>query len=407
MVITPLAPLDRYSTTFRADCNYFFSTALPRLATEVETARAEIADNQASVAANAATVATNTAITATNTANAAATVGALPYVPSQTYAAQSKAVSLVNGRVYRKISAAAGTAADPANNLIDWAIWTIAVPAQVVTAAVTTAVSGGFYVLGNTAPQAAATNYMLWSNDLDNGLFGKAGCSVAANVALDHNGDMVADKYIVNAGAATSWSGMSFTGRPVGPYTLKRKLKDAGGGSAALYFYTVEHGDNIVSFSLATGAVVSSTGPVARTPVATYLGSGWWELSIAFTITGATNFQGGLRHTGWTGDGAKAFLVGHGQLEDGLIATSDIKTFGAAVARPAGVVAPQRLLLPAPTTDAIVGYQIGNGVETNLIDTDSAPIQINTGTWTGPYFVDRPGRAATWLQAVNGVWRFV
>lgn len=278
------------------------------------------------------------------------------------------------------------------------------IPITQIAAAVTRALAGSFNSLEGAGSQAAATNYLLHSNELDNGVFGTASCSISPNVAMGPDGEMTADKYIASNGATVSWSGQTYTGRPIGAYAFKRKIKDDGGGSACLYFYSVEHGDNIVNFNTTTGVVLSSTGPVGRTPNASYLGGGWWEFSIAFTITGATSFQGGLRHAGWTGDGTKGFLVGHGQLEDGLVATSDIKTTSAAVTRSAGVVAPQRVLLPSPPSSGdYVGVKACNGSSSNIIDPDGYAIEDSTG----PMLIDRPTDRAAGLRFINNAWRFV
>lgn len=107
-------------------------------------------DNALDAQANAAVVAANTAAVAANAALAALAAGASLWVSGTTYAIGDRRYSTLNGLVYRRLTAGAGTT-DPSADGTNWQIVQVSSPTIIVSGTSQTAVAGYEYVLTNVA----------------------------------------------------------------------------------------------------------------------------------------------------------------------------------------------------------------------------------------------------------------
>ena len=146
MAITALPTLDRTSVTFRTDADTFFGTQLPLFSVQAEAARVEINTNQSSVATNAG-IASSAASIATS---AVAALNVPIWVSGATYAIGDTRWSPTDRRVYRRITAGAGTT-DPSADPTNWGIIGVEPLVSIVTGTTQTAISNVHYVLTNVA----------------------------------------------------------------------------------------------------------------------------------------------------------------------------------------------------------------------------------------------------------------
>ncbi len=267
--------------------------------------------------------------------------------------------------------------------------------------------SVGVYVKTTSAAASrTTTNLLLYSEQLNNAAWLKTNLTVSADAAVAPDGATTADKYIVTNGSTTSWCPQNVTVTAGVQLTLSVFVKDAGGGSVNVYFYDATDADNWITFNTVTGAYSATFGAASKTYTSTYIGDGWYRLSVAFTPASATGFSCGVRTSGWTGDGTKGFYVWGAQLEANAAPTSYIPTTSAQVARAAGFVAPQRVVLPPCVADACVDIVPMNGAS-NILDPDGASFYSPDGqAYYGPILLDNPGQHYR-VQAVNNLWRFM
>ncbi len=378
--------------------------------------KANVYTNTTASYQNALSTATDAANSAINAALCATYAGSAPWVSGNTYAQYVVVSSPANGRLYRKLTTTAGGAVDPSANNTDWAPVTMAAPAQLVTALVQQAVSGAVYDLTNSTAQGAATNLILYSSQADNAAWTKSSATVTADATMAPDGTTTADKIVEAAATAVHSDAQTVTAAANVAYTYSREIKAAGRTSVAL---CMDRDAGMVDycravFNLTTGAVTAVTNAgtgSGATGTATYLGNGYWLCALTGTPSTTAGTQ--VRATtflqdqnAYAGDGVSGVYVAEAQLETGAAATSRIPTTSAAVVRSAGVVAPQRVVLPlAPGADAWSRTLVGNGIATNVIDPNGATITGASGVLTGPMLLDNPGIPYT-LQYINSTWRF-
>ena len=375
-------------------------------------------NNALDAQANAIAVAANAAIVATNTALAASYAGAAPWVSGNTYAQYAVVSSTVNSRLYRKLTTSVGGAVDPSANTTDWAPVTAAAPAQLVTALVQQAVSGGAYDLTNTTLQSAATNILLYSSQFDQATWVKSFMTVSADFTMSPNGNTDADKLIESATTNSHSCQQLIAVASNAQYSYSLEVKAAGRNSIALSLDRDSLGTDLLraTYTLtgngSTASVVAAGTASGVSATITFLGNGWYLCTLTGTPSSAagTNLRATVHlvdyASNYAGDGSSGVIVAEGQLETGAAATSRIVTGAASASRAASVIAPQRVVLPlSPSADAWVRVYPGNGIATNVIDPNGQTITGATGVLTGPMVLDNPALGYT-LQFVNSTWRF-
>lgn len=403
MSITPLGTLDRSSSTFRADCNTFFSTSLPTFSVEVEAARVEVVAAEASALAAEAGVAADAAAAASSAALAATYAGAIAWVSGTSYAIGDKRWSLINAVVYRRLTTGAGTT-DPSLDTTNWAVYTTATPAQLVTGLVQLAIAGGAYALTNTTAQSAATNLCLYSRQFDLwSIVGTGSCT--ANAAMGSTGDMTMDLLSdtdATAGAAyferTSMAVANDSGSHTG--SVEIKASTAATSVLAIYF---TGGSTVTSYATITwGATPSIVATNGTSPALIHLGGGIYAASLTAANNSSGNTNAILRifPAGTAAGVTGAVYADNAQFESGTASTSRITTGSAAATRSSGVVAPSRLVLPAsPLANDVVECVVSNGILTNVIDPNGQTLE---GV-AGPVQLD--GGQPMKLQFINSTWK--
>ncbi len=371
---------------------------------------------------SAVTGAYNNALEALASATAAATsaslaagyAGASAWVSGATYGVGDKRWSLSNGFTYRRIVAGAGTT-DPASDATNWEIWSLAVPVRLISANVQQAISGCAYAFTNATAQAAATNQFIASDDLSDPAWVKTECTVSVNVGMDQDGNQISDKLVESSGAAVRYFQQTIT-TAANVARCTWGVVEASGRSTFAVTVDRDAGADLIgaSFSTVTGLATTTnagTGSGA-TAAMVYLGAGLWLWYLSGTPSSSAgttvrtvvylNVQGS-----YTGDGASGLRFCSMHTELGTVPTSRIKTTTVAVTRAAGLVAPQRLVLPlSPSESAWARVVPRNGITTNIIDPNGQTFTGPTGTvLTGPLTLDL-GEAID-LQFINGTWKRV
>jgi hypothetical protein len=368
--------------------------------------------NALNAQADAVAVAINKLAVDASTALAASYAGATAWVSGTTYAIGDRRYSPANGLVYRRLTVGAGTT-DPASDATNWAPVSVNAPAQVITASVTQAISGQCLALTNTTAQAAATNYALASKTQGGANWTYVSITATNNVTMGVDGNVNASKFTEGSGLATRYLILSIpTISNIVPQCLSMYLKSAGRTLVQVLFDDNSgNGINCV-FNLATGSPQSLTNAGNGSGVQAsmvYMGNGWYDCRIAGTpsTTAGTSMRAVMylnASSSYTGDGVSGVYIDDVQAEAGLVTTSRITTTTATVTRGAGLVAPQRIVLPtSPAADAWVSVIAANGIYTNVIDPNG---QTLMGI-TGPMVVDNVNIPAIKLQFINGTWRLL
>lgn len=326
-----------------------------------------------------------------------------------TYALNFVVYAPANRRLYRKITASSATVTDPSLDPTNWGLINTEAPFEVVTSLIKQGVSGGYYSLQNVTTQAAATNLALWSNNAENAVWVNTAVTVSPNVALDANGDLFADKLVESATNAQHYQVQTWAISATVAYNFSRRFKASGRTSVVQWLDDGSAGLQC-TLNLTTGAVtaVTNAGTASgATATAEFLGDGWWELDISGipATAGSTVRSVTFVSTigGYLGDGTSGILVSAAQLVTGTTKSSRIPTQGTSVTRSAGVVAPQRVILPSsPLTNDFISVNIANGIEENFIDPNGQPIADVLGAMK----VDNKNTIVN-LQYIRNAWRLV
>lgn len=368
------------------------------------------------VSAFASQVAINASASASNAAIAATSAGATLWVSGTTYAIGDRRYSPANGLTYRRLTAGAGTT-DPSADTTNWTPIGLNAPAQLVTTSAVTAISGQCLALSNSTAQGSATNLLLYSDDISNAAWVKGNVTVNSNASMGPNGEITADKvveaattaahifYQLSTTPANVERTLSFYAKAAGRTTFTAEMDRDGGG-----IDMVTATFNLSNGTVSTGNTYGTASGVA--PSIVYVGNGWYFCTLSGTCsTSAGTSVRTLVYinnaTSYTGDGVSGIAFAGMQLEAGSSASSRIPTTSATATRSAGVVAPQRIVLPAsPGANAWVKPVVANGVATNVIDPNGQQFKGANGTVSGPIELDNIGFNGA-LQFIDGYWRFV
>lgn len=384
----PTPPTTADPVNFDARMDGFLS-ALPTLQTQQNALSANVYANAQEVKAYADDVYINTVATASNAAQAAQYAGAAPWVSGTTYALGFVAWSPANRRLYRRLIAGAGTT-DPSADATNWGLINPGLPYTPVTGTTQAAAAGGAYALTNATAQGSATNLMLYSNALNNPAWIPMGtANIVPNSDWDYAGNLQAVSLALPTLGDRLYSPTISVSASTA-YTVSIWLR----GSGVIYLAGTGSGGTGVTF----------VSPITLTSTLT-------RYSVTLTtLAGATSlfFMIGTYNpiTGPAGTATGAYVSGL-QVETGSVATSDIPTTSTPVTRPAGVIAPQRIVLPAsPNSNNAVSVLSANESAENIIDPNGQKFYGPSGPLAGPLTLDSKN-AAVDLQFINGYWRLV
>lgn len=320
---TPPTTLDPVNFDARQDA---FGLAEQAMVPQLNTANVATYNNavDALVSATGAQVAAVAA--AASAASAAASAGAVPWVSGTTYTIGQQRTSPINLRVYRRLTAGAGTF-DPGLDPVNWAAVSTGLPVVVSSALVTQAQPNTSYACTWTGNR---TNLLLRSNEFDNAVWIKNQTSVTPNSAVAPDGTTTADTVTILAPSAIGntyiYADYSTTVHANQPFVASVDLKTGTfSGDMTLY---LEDGSfsaiNTVQVVLATGwKRIYLSGTFGSSPAA----------GIKFAIAFANGTAG------------QTVFIANAQLETGLVASPHILS-GATQ----GVSGPA-LVLPAQPAD--------------------------------------------------------
>lgn len=411
MPITPIpampdapAPTDDRATFTAKSFAYF--AALPDTTESMNVLGGEVETlaEQADADAAAAEAARAEAVAAASAASGFST--AAKWVSGTVYADGAVVWSPTNYLSYRRNGAGGGTT-DPAADPVNWSPLNVLVPFTPVTTSVQLAETGGRYSLQRTTTEGAGTNLLLRTEGFIQAAWTATRITVGSDVALSPDGDLVADTLTKTAEAGNSFitQAVAVSASSTNDYYASLFVKKVNSSEMTLnVYYTGGTEDNlIVNFDTGT----ATGAPYPGEYIMQRYGDGWWRVGYRIRRD-ATGTRTGITFTIWESNRASGVtgnstIVWGAQLEAGNAATSYIQSVATAGTRPAGVIPPQRIVLPAsPVANAMVSVQIGNGIETNVIHPNGSTLE---GT-TGPALLDF-ATGVFEFQYINNTWRAV
>lgn len=374
---------NEYSTGSKALADASYSNALD---SQASASRAQI---------DAASSAQNAALAATH-------AGATMWAPG-TYALGAVVASPSTGWLFRKKTASSATSVDPVNDPSNWSSVSTVLPKQLITAPVTQAVAAGAYALSNAAVMGADTNYLIHSDNLTNAGWVRINCDVALSSAPAPYGSGVMYKL---TGAAGEYRYLQSARAPTisgAGYWFRAHIKKGNSDNARIGIFNGNVDANIanVNCSFFPSGVLSVTASGVRNLLLTDLGNGVYEILGAYT-SGHGSVVILYADESLTGFSTLFWGVEISGLGDAYIPTG-----ATSVTRPAGVIAPQRIILPAsPNSNDAISVLSANGSAENIIDPNGQQFYGPSGPLAGPLKLDSKNAVAD-LQFINGYWRVI
>lgn len=406
MPITPIPALppapaptdDRATFTAKSFAMY---TALPDTINGMNVLGGQVKDYADAVDIDAAQVAADRLVVDMNTALVANYAGAAPWTAG-TYAQGAVVYSVVNQRLYRKTTPSSATVTDPSADGTNWTLVNALVPFTPVTASTLLAVSGGRYSLQKTTTEGAGTNLLTYSEQLDNAAWTKSNVTVAANTSASPDGDVLADTVTTTSASPGAYTSIAIAASSTNDYYGSVFVKKGTSSKVKLDIYYPGNTQSPLLFDFDTQVI--SGGAYAGEYIAEYVGDGWWRLGYrVLRDASASKTTMIMLLTPNSGVVGQTIFVWGAQIEAGAAATSYIPSVASPGTRAAGIVPPQRVVLPAaPASNAFVSVQIANGIDTNVIHPNGSTLE---GT-TGPALIDFTTGSVD-FQYLNGTWRAV
>jgi len=179
--------------------------------------------------------------------------------------------------------------------------------------------------------EPGATNLLTYSQEFDNGAWGKQEITITPNATTAPDGTTTADLAVATAVLETHQ--IARAGLASGAYTASVFAKANGYDTIELLLNV---GTNGALFNLTTGAITpvgTSTNVIEEYP------DGWYRCSVYSSVAG-TDYRIYIPTSSpfFTGDGTSGVYLWQAQLETGSVATSPIVTTGSTASRVADVV---------------------------------------------------------------------
>ena len=196
--------------------------------------------------------------------------------------------------------------------------------------------------------EEARSNLVLYSDQFDNAVWGKANATVTANAIASPDGTVNADKLVETTATGEHYARQNFVGLTASAnYTTSIYIKAGGrtAGQIRILDTDVVTNGYYVNFNL-TAVTVSTlavgTGSTVLAGSIVNAGGGWYRIVVTGSITGTkytldTFIQNPAGTQSYTGDGTSGIYLWGAQLEAGSFATSYIPTTTTALTRAADV----------------------------------------------------------------------